>query len=149
MNIFEVLRNDHDVQRDLIKNLVATEGASPEREELFNELKSELTSHAGAEERCFYIPLMDDDLTQDKARHSVAEHHELDELVEKLGQTKLSSPGWLVHAKTLCERLRHHLDEEEHEVFQLAGKVLSEKQKRDLAVEYLIEKERQHEHEVA
>ncbi len=141
--VFEALRADHEIQRALVDELVQTEGASDERSEVFDRLKTELAAHADAEERFFYIPMMEFDLTQEKARHSVAEHHELDELVETLEETDMSSPSWLKTAKDLRERLTHHLDEEEHEVFQMAGKVLTESQKLELASSYAGEINRQ------
>ena len=141
--VFEALRVDHDSQRDLAEKLIETEGASDERAQLFDRLKTELAAHADAEERFFYIPMMEFDLTQEKARHSVAEHHELDELVETLEETDMSSSSWLNTAKELHERLTHHLDEEEQEVFQMAGKVLTETQKTELAPSYRGEMNRQ------
>ncbi|EIJ36439.1 hemerythrin domain-containing protein [Thiothrix nivea] len=136
MNIFEALRADHDTQRELADALIETHGESDERDRLFAMLKTELKAHAVAEERCFYIPLMKDDLTQEKSRHSVAEHHEIDEMLEKLEGTEYSSPGWLAEAKNLHHRVYHHLKEEEHEVFQMAGKVLTDDQKNSLADAY-------------
>lgn len=141
MNIFDSLREDHQKQRTLVRLLVKTHGDSKGRDELFDRLKAALESHAKAEERHFYIPLMENDLTQERARHSVAEHHEMDELIGELSKTDRSSSGWLATAKKLEERLTHHLDEEEREVFQLAGKVLSEKAKSDLAKGYSEEME--------
>lgn len=145
MTIFEALREDHDIQRDLASRLIETQGDSDTRQALFDDIKLELAAHAAAEERYFYIPLMKHDATQEKSRHSVAEHHELDELVEKLEETDMSSPGWLVAAKELAHRLTHHLDEEEHEVFQMAGKVLSDSQKTSLATDYREEMQARHE----
>lgn len=136
MNIFEVMREDHQVQRTLVDQLVETKGDSEERDELFQKIKTELKAHAAAEERCFYIPLMQHDMTQEKSRHSVAEHHEIDEMLEKLETTEYSSSAWLVEAKNLQHRIHHHLDEEEHEVFQMGGKVLTDKQKTTLADDY-------------
>ncbi|PKA97265.1 hemerythrin HHE cation binding domain-containing protein [Flavobacteriaceae bacterium MAR_2009_75] len=136
MNIFEALRNDHDIQRDLLDKLVDTSGDSKTRDEVFKKLRTELEAHADAEERYFYKPLIDSDKTQDKARHSIAEHHEIDELIEQLEETDYSSSAWLKIAKDLQEKVEHHLDEEEHEVFQMAGKVLSEKNKKSLAKDY-------------
>lgn len=136
MTIFEALRADHETQRTLISLLVKTEGDSEGRAELLGRLKTALTDHAAAEERHFYNPLIESDLAQDKARHSIAEHQEIDEFIEQLENTDRSSPGWLATAKKLEERLTHHLDEEEHEVFQVAGKALSDRQKSELATRY-------------
>lgn len=142
MTIFEALRADHDRQRQLIDRLLETEGDSDERRELFGLLKVELEAHAGAEERYFYVPLMENDLTQDKARHSVSEHKELDDFVEQLEGYDMSASQWKLTAEELAHRLTHHLDEEEHEVFQMAGKALTEKQKDDLATEYADDMDR-------
>lgn len=136
MNIFAALRQDHDKQRTLVQLLVKTHGDSDGRQQLLERLEREMKSHAAAEERNFYARLLEHDLTQDKARHSIAEHHELDELLEKLRTTDMSSSGWLSTAQKLEERLTHHLDEEEHEIFQLAGKALTEAQKTALASAY-------------
>ncbi|MDH2373620.1 hemerythrin domain-containing protein [Cobetia sp. 3AK] len=137
MTIFEALRETHDEQRRLLDMLLKTEGDSESRDDLFKRLKESLTNHAGAEERALYIPMMEHDMTQEKARHSVAEHHEIDELVEKLETTDYSSPGWLAAAKQLEHLVTHHLDEEEQEVFQLAGRVFDDATKQRLADEYL------------
>lgn len=135
-SIFDALRDDHDLQRRLIDELVKTEGDSDNRTELFSRLKSELAAHADYEERHFYVPLLQDDLTQDKARHSVAEHKELDDLVESLEEYDQSASQWLITCRELEHKLRHHLEEEEREVFQLAGKVLTDDQKTELAESY-------------
>ena len=134
--IFEALRDDHRTQRTLVDLLVKTHGDSEGREELFSKLKSELQRHAAAEERCFYKPLLDYDLTQEKARHGIAEHHEIDELIEALETADPSSPAWKARARRLHHTVHHHLDEEEQEVFQQAGRVLSEDLKTTLASQY-------------
>ncbi len=136
MTIFDSLRDDHQKQRTLVDLVVKTTGDSDGREELWERLKRELEAHSGAEERHFYVPLMEHDLTQDKARHSVSEHKELDDFIEQLDEYEMSGSQWLQTAKELAHKLTHHLDEEEHEVFQLAGKALTDGQKETLAKEY-------------
>ena len=136
MNIFEALRRSHDTQRTLADSLMATQGDSPERDLLFKELRAELSAHAAAEERFFYVPLIAHDMTQEPSRHGIAEHHEMDELVETLEKTDYSSPAWLATAKELHHKIFHHLKDEEQGVFQLAGKVLSEAEKLSLAKGY-------------
>ena len=128
MNIFEAIRKDHDKQRELCRLVTSTSGESKGRKQ-----------HADAEERTFYSPLIHNDMMQEHARHGIAEHHEMDELIEKIDETDLDSPAWLVYAKQLCEKVEHHLEDEEHSFFQLAGKVFTEKQKTDIAEEYLKE----------
>ncbi|MEX2475391.1 hemerythrin domain-containing protein [Marinobacter sp.] len=142
MNVFEALRHDHEVQRDLLNRLEDTQGAEQLRQQNFAKLKDELSQHAAAEEKCFYAQLLTVDLTQDKARHSVAEHKEMDDLVEELAEIDYSSPQWLQKFKDLKHLVSHHLDEEEQEVFQMAGKALTDKQKEYLGEQYRNEMER-------
>lgn len=136
MDIFKALRDDHDKQRALMKILVETSGESVNRADFFKELKKELVQHAKAEERYFYAPLIEFDQTIQVTRHAIAEHHEIDELVEKLESTDMSSPVWLKTMKDLEHLVSHHLVEEEREFFQQAGKYLSEKQKVALGHSY-------------
>lgn len=136
MNIFEALRISHATQRTLADQLILTQGDTPERASIFSELKRELAAHAAAEERFFYVPLIAHDLTQEPSRHGIAEHHQMDQLVGALASTERSSPAWLAAAKALHHKIYHHLEDEEHSVFQLAGKVLSEAEKLSLAKDY-------------
>lgn len=136
MNIFEALRESHDRQRTYAKALIETSGDTPERVEAYKQLKSELQAHETAEERHFYIPLMEFDNGVDLSRHAIAEHHEMDEMMEELDETEMSSPAWLATAKKLSDKVHHHLKEEEQKFFQMAGKLLDDKQKEALAGQY-------------
>ncbi|MDC6352869.1 MULTISPECIES: hemerythrin domain-containing protein [unclassified Robiginitalea] len=144
MNIYEAIRQDHDLQRSLLDQLLETSGDTSTRRTIFSKLKKELQVHADAEERFFYVPLIKKDATQEMARHGVAEHHEIDELVERLEETPFDSPGWLTLCKSLQEQVEHHLADEEKQFFQVSGKVLTESQKIGLAEEYstYVEKNR-------
>ncbi len=137
MNIFEALRESHERQRELIKALLATRGDTEERRELYQELKTELLAHERAEERHLYAVIMQEDIGVEPARHAIAEHHEIDELVETLDDTEFDNPGWLAQARTLGDKVEHHLEEEEQKFFQLSGKALTETQKKELATAYL------------
>ncbi|MVW89228.1 hemerythrin domain-containing protein [Pseudomonas sp. PB101] len=136
MNIFEALRESHERQRTYAKALIHTSGDTPERVEAYKQLKSELQAHETAEERHFYIPLMEFDNGVDLSRHAISEHHEMDEMMEELDGTEMSSPAWLATAKKLSEKVHHHLKEEEQKFFQMAGKLLDDKQKETLAGQY-------------
>jgi len=135
MNIFESLRRDHYPQPDSARGSTQIHGGFPSRDELLQGVRGEPERHTAAEEYCFYVPLMEHDMTQEKARHSVVENHEIDELIEALEATEYSSTGWPATAKQLAHHVHHHFDEEEHEAFQLAGKVLSEELKVSLSEE--------------
>ena len=135
-NIFDTLRESHEKQRLLLDTLVSTTGDSSARREFYNELKNELEQHAIAEERYFYAPLIEQDKTIEMSRHGIAEHHAIDKIIAQLDDTDFSSPGWLTTMRSLKHKVSHHLEEEEHRFFQMAGKVLTEQQKHTLAEQY-------------
>jgi len=136
MNIYEALRESHEEQRKLCDELIESDPSAHLRSRLFKSLKIELEAHAAAEERFLYCTMMMDDTGLSSSRHALSEHHEIEELLEELTTNDPAKRGWLTHAKTLREKIHHHLNEEETKFFQLSGKILTEKQKASLAKEY-------------
>lgn len=115
--VLKRLEKDHDRQRELLDKIALTSGDSEERRELFTQLTKELKSHAAAEEQAVYSEMLADPEVSDETRHSVAEHHEIDEMLNDLAATDMSSPGWLQKFKSFDERYRHHINEEEEDHF--------------------------------
>ncbi len=111
------LRQDHDKQRELLDQIAQTEGDSERRRELFTELTKELKSHAAAEEQAVYSEMLATPDVTEETRHSVAEHQEIDEMLNDLAATDMSSPGWLHKFKQFDHRYRHHINEEEDDHF--------------------------------
>ncbi|GAB2802272.1 hypothetical protein GCM10027040_32780 [Halomonas shantousis] len=138
MTIFEALQADHDKLRALLDRLVNT-AAGTERTDCFCELKILLMKHLNAKERALYAPMLEFDLTQRKARQCVAQHNEIDELVEALDSANLHSDEWLASAQQLRHWVIRDLDDEAQEVFALAGSSLSEQQQTSMAKRYLRE----------
>ena len=139
MNIFHALKVSHENQRELSARLLASKPATEERAHVFEELKRELSAHETAEERCFYVPLFEHDQSVDLSRHAIAEHHEMDEMVEHLEQVDPHAAEWQECCKKLCDKIEHHLNEEEQKFFPQAGEVLSDEQKTRLGLDYEAE----------
>ena len=123
--IFERLKEDHDRHRDLLDRIEQTEGASDERKELFEEFTLEAKGHAAAEEQALYSTMLRKPETTDETRHSVAEHHEIEEALNDLAATDMSSSGWLTKFKQLKHDYLHHIEEEEDEHFKDFEKLLT------------------------
>ncbi len=136
MSIYTAIKKDHEIQRELCSKLLETSGDTKERQELWQELKKELQVHEVAEERHFYAPLIETDKMQEDARHGMAEHHEIDDLIRALSDTEMSSPSWLMTFKKLAHQVDHHLKDEEKEFFDKAKKVYSSAEADKLAKEY-------------
>ncbi len=115
--IFARLKKDHDKHRELLDKLLETSGDSDERKALFEELTKELKSHAAAEEQALYSTMLRKPPTTGETRHSVAEHHEIEEALNDLAATDMSEGGWLTKFKSFDHRYRHHIDEEEDDHF--------------------------------
>lgn len=120
MKIYKAIKEDHDIQRGLIEKIKETSEGSDQRNSLWEELKKELEVHAVAEERYFYSPLIDTDEMQEDARHGIAEHHEIDELIQKVDKADMSSSDWKVTMDKLAKTVLHHLKDEEEEFFDKA-----------------------------
>lgn len=116
-DIFERLKQDHDLHRTLLERIEQTHGESSEREDLFERLTLELKGHAAAEEQALYSTMMRKPETTDETRHSVAEHHEIEEALNDLAATDMASGAWLVKFRQLRHDYLHHIDEEEEEHF--------------------------------
>ncbi|MEM7689601.1 MAG: hemerythrin domain-containing protein [Pseudomonadota bacterium] len=111
------LEEDHNRQRELLDAIRETEGDSDKRRELFDELTKELKGHAAAEEQAVYSEMLADPEVTGETRHSVAEHHEIDEMLNDLAATDMSSPCWMHKFKQFEDRYRHHINEEEDDHF--------------------------------
>lgn len=118
-DIFARLKEDHDQHRRLIERIGALGGASAgtDRAALLEELTKELKGHAAAEEQALYSTMLRKPPTTADTRHSVAEHHEIEEALNDLAATDPKSDEWRVKFEKLAHRYRHHIDEEEQEHF--------------------------------
>lgn len=126
-NIYDELKKDHDEHRELLKQIAVTSGDSETRRNLWSKYFCDVSAHAAAEEEAFYAPLMEKQDGQPEARHSVAEHKELDDIMQELeGDIEMDSSGWLTRFKTLKHDYEHHIEEEEKDIFPVARKVLGD-----------------------
>jgi hemerythrin superfamily protein len=135
MDIYEIIKRDHNNLRELGSQIINAADTRTQNE-MYSEYRSVLKSHAKSEERYFYIALLADDKSQEEARHSISEHHDIDELIEKIDNSEPGTDEWKSNFWNLYKMVTHHLDEEEKDIFQVAHEVLSERQKDDLAIRY-------------
>jgi hypothetical protein len=131
-DIFGRLVEDHDRHRALLAMIEETEGDSDDRHVLFEELTKELKAHAAAEEQALWSSVLRDPATTDFARHAIAEHKEIDEMLADLAARDMGSSGWLRRFAGLKEEYLHHIREEEQEQFVAAEEHLSETDRRHM-----------------
>ena len=102
-DIFARLKEDHEKHRDLLARLAATRDRTAERSELFEEFTLEVKGHAAAEEQALYSTMMRKPATTDEVRHSVAEHHEIEELLNDMAATECRTSSVVAGLRIIVE----------------------------------------------
>ncbi len=124
-DLFGRLVADHDLHRGLLAMIEETRGDSDDRRVLFAEMVKEVKSHAAAEEQALWSSVLRNPKTTDHGRHAVAEHKQIDDLIEELEDADMASSGWLRQFAKLKHKYLHHIREEEQEQFVAAEQELS------------------------
>lgn len=129
--IFEDLKQDHDRHRDMLKRIDAADASA--RSDLFEAFRVEVSAHAAAEEQSLYATMMAKPDLSEEARHSVAEHKEIDDYFEEMAELDVASDAWKAKFDAMRHRYEHHIDEEEEEMFPAAADDLSQEEQNRLA----------------
>jgi iron-sulfur cluster repair protein YtfE (RIC family) len=126
MNALTLLRNDHRrVDRLFVEHKQAV-GNSRRQKALFDEVHRELDVHAQIEEQVFY-PAMESGFIEpvrEQMEEARAEHEEVKALLKQLAGLAPEDAGYAVAFTKLAEGVRHHVAEEEGEMFPVAREVL-------------------------
>ena len=135
-DIYADLKRDHDKQRDMLKQLAELKGDGGKRKALFETFRLEVAAHAAAEEESLYATMLGNPDLRDEARHSVAEHKEVDDLIGEMMELDFASDEWESKFFHMRHRYEHHIDEEEEEMFPAADAKLDEATEAKLAEVY-------------
>ena len=134
MDIYGVIKDDHDKARHLLDALDETKDDEAEkRARRFAEFKVELMMHQHVEESVFYNTLKNEEETRDDALEAINEHHVVDTLLEELDDMPKDGDEWRAKFGVLKELVEHHMREEEEEFFESARKVLDADQAEQMA----------------
>ncbi len=124
MDAISLLKADHDrFKKMLTEGEATTERAEKTRTELFDTLKAALLIHERIEEEIFYPALKAHPKAKDIVLEGYEEHHVVDEIMEELGETKVTDETWAAKFKVMKENLEHHIEEEEGDMFKTARQV--------------------------
>jgi hypothetical protein len=140
---FELLKKDHKKVSQLLKKLEETEEKdSSEREQLFQQVKSELDVHTKIEESIFYPALKEEEETKEIALEAYEEHSAVKRLLEEMSELDASDEQWTAKCSVLKENIEHHVEEEEGEMFKKAKKALEREELERLGDEMMNAKGR-------
>lgn len=143
LRIYEQLKRDHENHRTRFAQIEKAGGDADLRRSLFEKLRKELQAHAAAEEESLYATMLERPDLRNEARHSVAEHKEIDDRLAELIDAKEDSEAWATQFENLRERYLHHIEEEEREIFPAAEKALSHKTEHRLTLRFEERKPRE------
>lgn len=124
MDIFDRIKRDHDTLRDLLDRIEDPEKGS--RKAVFDDFARELWAHGKIEETVFYAAVVNDREARGEVMEGVNEHHMINGLLEELSAMPQDSGAWTAKMQVLGELLRHHLKEEEEELFEQARNALAD-----------------------
>ncbi|PWC33843.1 hemerythrin domain-containing protein [Azospirillum sp. TSO35-2] len=137
-DIFARIKTDHDTIRDLLDK---TEKANGSGRAVFETLQRELWAHSKVEESVFYAPLKTAKEAKSETIEGLNEHHLINGLLDELNAMKTTDSGWKEKLQVLGELVRHHLDEEEEELFEEAKEALGDKRAMELGGVYAERKD--------
>lgn len=133
MDIYQRILKDHETLRALMDK---AENGKGDLRAVYDELQRELWAHAKVEETVFYAALSGSKEARSEAKEGVNEHHLINTLADELGTLEPGGENWKAKVQVLGELLRHHLDEEEEELFEEAREVLDDKRAKALGATF-------------
>jgi hemerythrin-like domain-containing protein len=120
-DVIEILEQDHREVEQMFGELEALRGAATDeaksrRKELSEQVTIELVRHSVAEEVLVY-PQVEKKVSAEQAEHAREEHAEAEETLHRLEKLDPDDPAFDVELATLIEEIRHHIEDEEGEMF--------------------------------
>ena len=122
MNALELLRHDHQEVDSLFKQYekMKEDADDSEKEALVTRICDALTVHAQIEEAIFYPAArraLPQEQGQDLLNEAAVEHQTLKDIIGRLEAAPTSDPLYDAGVKVLSEYTKHHVREEETELF--------------------------------
>jgi hemerythrin superfamily protein len=128
-----LLKADHKKVGELLKEVEGlSETAHASRQKLFAQIDRELTVHSKIEETIFYPAVKaraksekEDDAKQE-VLEAYEEHDNVKGMIKKLESTDATDETYNAKLQVLSELVKHHVHEEEHEMFPEVRELMDE-----------------------
>jgi hemerythrin-like domain-containing protein len=120
-DVIEILEQDHREVEEMFGELESLRGASTDeakarRKDLADQVTIELVRHSVAEEVLVY-PQVEKKVSKQEAEHAREEHAEAEETLKRLEKLDADDPAFDDELATLMGEIRHHIEDEEGEMF--------------------------------
>ncbi|MDQ3304722.1 MAG: hemerythrin domain-containing protein [Actinomycetota bacterium] len=129
MDAITLLKNDHKTVEKLFKEFEKTKASAPKtRRRLVDKMIQELSIHTAIEEQVFY-PAVREDVpdTDDTVLEGLEEHHIVKWTLAELKEMDPGHERFEPKVTVLMESVRHHVKEEEGDLFPEVRKALGRK----------------------
>jgi hemerythrin superfamily protein len=135
-DVIEILEHDHREVEQMFAELESLRGASTDeqntrRKDLADQVTIELVRHSVAEEVLVY-PQVEEKVSAEEAEHAREEHAEAEETLARLEKLDADDPGFDDELATLMEEIRHHIRDEEGQMFAHMRQVIDPEELRKL-----------------
>jgi hemerythrin superfamily protein len=136
MNAITLLKNDHKTVEDLFKRFEKLgPRAVKSKEDVVARIIRELSVHAAIEEMVFYPAIRDaveNGDVDDMVLESLEEHHIVKWVLSELDGMSAEHERFDAKVTVLMENVRHHVEEEEKDLFPKVNKLLGKPRLDDL-----------------
>jgi hemerythrin superfamily protein len=135
-DVIEILEHDHREVEQMFDELESLRGQSSEdaktrRKDLMEQVVIELVRHSVAEEILVY-PQVASKIGEDQAKHAREEHAEAEETMARLEKLDPDDSAFDEELSTLMREIRHHISEEEGEMFAQMRQTFDEDELRSM-----------------
>jgi hemerythrin-like domain-containing protein len=135
-DVIEILEQDHREVEEMFAELESLRGASTEeaqsrRKAVTDQVTIELVRHSVAEEVLVY-PQVEKKVSPEEAEHAREEHAEAEETLQRLEKLDADDPAFDDELSTLMAEIRHHIEDEEGQMFAHMRQVIDADELRTL-----------------
>jgi hemerythrin superfamily protein len=135
-DVIEVLEHDHREVEQMFGELESLRGGSTEeamsrRKTLTEQVTIELVRHSVAEEVLVY-PQVEKKVSAEEAEHAREEHAEAEEILHRLEKLDADDPAFDDELAQLMGEIRHHIEDEEGQIFTQMRSVMDADELRSL-----------------
>jgi hemerythrin superfamily protein len=135
-DVIQILEQDHREVEQMFQELESLRGASTDdakqrRKDLAEQVTIELVRHSVAEEVLVY-PEVASKVSKEEVEHAREEHKEAERTLARLEGLDPDDPAFDDELSTLMAEIRHHISDEEGEMFAHMRQVIDEDELRRL-----------------
>jgi iron-sulfur cluster repair protein YtfE (RIC family) len=130
--IYDILIKEHGQVLDLFEEAIR-DGSK----KTFLKIKAELDPHLQGEETIFYPVLNEKEEARESVLEGYEEHRIAEKLLLELKDMDEKEERWNAKIKVLQESIKHHVHEEQNEIFEISRKVLSQEKAEEIAQKYI------------